>query len=976
MNSRLQTPFGRWLLLCVSVLAGPVAPANVAVTGTVSATGTPTATGSIVISQVYGGGGNNGATYKNDFIELFNRGSSPVDVTGWSVQYASSTGTTWQTTPLSGTIAPSKYYLIQEGAGAGGTLNLPAPDAIGDLALSASTGKIALVNTLDVLSVSCTTGINVIDFIGYGPTANCFEGTTRPATAPSNTSAVLRTGSGCTDTNNNAADFVTGAPNPRNSSSLVNSCTPTAPFLAATPSPLSLSYTQGSGPASRPVTVSARSLTPASGTVTVTSSNTAVALSYNGSAFGNAVTIPYGNSALTSTTLVAQLTAGLSPGSYPATLAFVAGGASFSLTATGTVSASASGAVTPIVSARTQLGQTVTIRGRVTASTQISSRLFYLQDSTGGVAVYSGPSPATDYATQVQLGDLVTVSAPVTVFNGFVELSGITRFSVDTSAGRTVPAPRLVALDQIGNYQGQLVRVANTTIDGVATTFTANTNYTLTSGTTTGTLRITSSSELPGAGKPSGPVSITGIAERFVAQATTTGINGVQLQPRLLVDVQGATTPVDQLCGGTGTTGLTTDQTFDVTTWNVEFFGADGGVISCTAAPTSRPYDDLGPFDEARQASNVKTVLERLNSDVYVLEEVSDAALLAQVVSTSIGSYSLTCSDRYSYYWQGDCEQTEVFLPNQLAQKVCVLYKRSTVVPVLAETKPLLADQYGYGPNGPANATTNNWSSGRLPYLFVADVTTNGLTKRLHIVGLHAKSGSAPADYARRQQDYADLKNKLQTDYPSANVLILGDYNDQADSSITTGRMSSFNNFVTDPTNFSVLTRPLEAQGCRTFESGSFLDHIVISNELFPAYIPNSANVLTPAVGLEGGYSSTTTSDHRPVTARFDLNRLNPPLATTPVSSSLEPTTPLQVLLTPHPLQDGQLRAIVQGATNQPLSVQLLDMRGQPVRQQSWPRAEARQEIHWRLNGPANGAYLLKIQTPDQTKTIRLLKAD
>ena len=91
----------------------------------------------IVISQVYGGGGNSGATYKNDFIELFNRGASPVNVTGWSVQYASAAGTSWQVTNLSGTIAAGQYYLVQEAAGAGGTTNLPTPDATGSIAMSA-----------------------------------------------------------------------------------------------------------------------------------------------------------------------------------------------------------------------------------------------------------------------------------------------------------------------------------------------------------------------------------------------------------------------------------------------------------------------------------------------------------------------------------------------------------------------------------------------------------------------------------------------------------------------------------------------------------------------------------------------------------------------------------------------------------------------------------------------------------------------
>src|SRR6476661_4239222 len=75
----------------------------------------------LVISQVYGGGGNAGATYKNDFIEIFNRGTTTADVTGWSVQYAASAGTSWQVTRLNGTIAPGQYYLIQESAGANGT---------------------------------------------------------------------------------------------------------------------------------------------------------------------------------------------------------------------------------------------------------------------------------------------------------------------------------------------------------------------------------------------------------------------------------------------------------------------------------------------------------------------------------------------------------------------------------------------------------------------------------------------------------------------------------------------------------------------------------------------------------------------------------------------------------------------------------------------------------------------------------------
>src|SRR2546427_2698368 len=101
----------------------------------------------IVISQVYGGGGNSGATLKNDFIELFNRGTAAVAIDGWSVQYAAAAGSSWTKTNLSGLIQPGQYFLVQEAAGTGGTVNLPTPDATGGIAISATPGKGALVTS-------------------------------------------------------------------------------------------------------------------------------------------------------------------------------------------------------------------------------------------------------------------------------------------------------------------------------------------------------------------------------------------------------------------------------------------------------------------------------------------------------------------------------------------------------------------------------------------------------------------------------------------------------------------------------------------------------------------------------------------------------------------------------------------------------------------------------------------------------------
>src|SRR5258706_5552737 len=98
----------------------------------------------VVISQVYGGGGNSGATFKNDFIEIFNPNDVAANLAGWSVQYASAAGTTWQVTNLTGTIQPGAYYLIKEAAGAGGTTDLPTPDAVGagaGIAMASGAGK-------------------------------------------------------------------------------------------------------------------------------------------------------------------------------------------------------------------------------------------------------------------------------------------------------------------------------------------------------------------------------------------------------------------------------------------------------------------------------------------------------------------------------------------------------------------------------------------------------------------------------------------------------------------------------------------------------------------------------------------------------------------------------------------------------------------------------------------------------------------
>jgi uncharacterized protein (TIGR03437 family) len=188
-------------------------------------TPTPDSSPHIVISQIFGGGGNSGAPFRNDFIEIFNAGNSPVNLTGWSVQYASATASIWSVTPLTSvTLAPGEYYLVQESSGGSNGAALPSPDATGAIAMAAGSGKVVLVKNSTALTTICPSDPNIVDLVGYGSTANCFRGSA-PAPAPSNTNAILRVAAGCTDARNNVADFLLGAPNPRNINFLPQICT-------------------------------------------------------------------------------------------------------------------------------------------------------------------------------------------------------------------------------------------------------------------------------------------------------------------------------------------------------------------------------------------------------------------------------------------------------------------------------------------------------------------------------------------------------------------------------------------------------------------------------------------------------------------------------------------------------------------------------------------------------------------------------
>lgn len=362
----------------------------------------------VVISQVYGGGGNSGATYRNDFVELFNRGSAPVNLSGWSIQYTSSAGTFSGTgasamTPLTGTIQPGQYYLVQQAQGAGGSVNLPTPDATGSIAMALGNGKVALVSSTSALGSSCPSGGNLVEIVGFG-SANCSE--SAPTPTLSNTTAAQRKTNGCTDTDNNSADFTVAAPAPRNSASPLNVCGGGSTNLAIAPSCPTASVASGVG---------------GSAAVSATDADSIVnGLAFAGTppaGFSLGVFTPASADGATASGSV-NVAASVAGGSYALQLNWSnneAQSAECTLTVnvSGVTSISAiqgSGSTSP------RVGQNVTTRGVVT---KLTNNGFFMQDPVGdgdpttsdGIYVFSSTAPT------VAVGQLIQLSGTVVEFN-------------------------------------------------------------------------------------------------------------------------------------------------------------------------------------------------------------------------------------------------------------------------------------------------------------------------------------------------------------------------------------------------------------------------------------------------------------------------------------------------------------------------------------------------------------------------------
>ncbi len=469
-------------------------------------------------------------------------------------------------------------------------------------------------------------------------------------------------------------------------------------------------------------------------------------------------------------------------------------------------------------------GDEVTISGWLTVTDHFRGPI-YLQDETAGIAAFSNSLMRQgDFDIEAEVGDSVVVHGEIGFFNGLMQVvEGDQGLDIEVypEANREIEPEEISLSDfESGNYESQLVTVNNVTVDAQAFLQAGNlnigsyngNNYTLDDGRATSVLRIQPlATHLEGSPRPGSSADITGVASVFNDQP--------QLLPRTVDDlgVEPFSYEGDE---------YPTDQTLDVVTWNIEWFGRA----------------DRGPDDVELQVGNVIQIIEDIQADVFAVQEIYDNELFRSTIS-EVDGYSAFVAE------------------TSFGLDLGYVYNTETVDSIDSQ---ILDSSHGM----------NSYDhAGRLPLEFTFETQLEGESREVTAINVHAKSaaGDDPDEsYERRVNASDQIRDYIVANLSRANrkVIYLGDYNDQIVESTYNGERSPYSNFDND-SNFEVLTKSLEEDEFFSFgfpPNRSMIDHITINDELFDFLIEGSQRVVTPRVVVD--YLNTT-SDHYPVLTRF-----------------------------------------------------------------------------------------------------------
>lgn len=386
-------------------------------------------------------------------------------------------------------------------------------------------------------------------------------------------------------------------------------------------------------------------------------------------------------------------------------------------------------------------------------------------------------------------------------------------------------------------------------------------------------------------------------------------------------------------------TAQSSNNTLDVVAWNIEWFGSTSN----------------GPSNDNLQEQNVLKVLRYLNADIYGLCEVVDTMRLRRVVDSLGSQYSYRISDYCSLAatpadadWLG-------------GQKLAFIYNNN-IFSNVSFRKFMGSSSQAY----------TNFASGRFPYLMNANVTINSITRNINFFMLHGKAGSTTTDYNRRQAATIEMKDSLDLRYPSAINLIIGDFNDDFDQTISTGSgtLSSYDALIKDSTDvdhYKSITLPLSYAGqASTLNYNDVIDHQVISNEASVFYVPGSAMIRTDVVNTVPNYVTTqNTSDHYPVFSQYNLANMPTNIVSVSVGQ-------LGVKISPIPAQEN-----INLWFSKPLSkstVQLYDITGRLLLSNSYNTIRPNEIKSIDVSKLNAGVYLITIQTGKTIATQKIIK--
>ncbi len=703
--------------------------------------------------------------------------------------------------------------------------------------------------------------------------------------------------------------------------------TATTPTIAVTPSSLSgFSTTEGSPSSTKSYSITGSNLTE---NIVITAPIGFAVSSNATTGFASALTLNQTGGTVAATPVYVRLT-GVAQGNFTGNIIHVSTGAAIQNVAVSGLVAPIS-AITPIATAKGLADNTVvTIEGRLTVTTQFGGKLVYIQDKTGGIAVFANN---TAIYPAWQIGDSVRIMGTMATFSGKREILDPTLVTLVAGQTNQPVTPSVITLDKLAENEGRLVTINGAGFINNTGNFAFNQNYPIASCTNIlGVVRLNSSANpLVGTAIPKTIQNMTGIVDVFNT--------AYQLLPRIANDLKLAATQCDISAASCSPTAIVVpdssinfNTTLDVATWNIEWFG------NLRQAPTN----------DAVQQANVKCILEKLKLDIIVLQEVCDTAKLR--ASLPVGYDVKFSAQYYSHFF--DTPETAA----DLAQKVCVVYNTTTISPINAECKALLSNNADFRLNSP---TSSFWASGRLPYMFTANATINNVTKKIRVVGIHAKSGAAIADYNRRLADVTALKKHLDSLYTKDLLILAGDYNDDVDVSIAAGQPSSYANFAND-TNYVVITKALSLAGKKSTASfNDMIDHISATKPMAAFYVPNSANVATAATMSFVPDYSNSTSDHFPVWARFRFS-------TTGIASTQED---FEVNIFPNPTENTITIALDNRDSETHIS--LIDISGKAVLIKKYA---ANALISMDLSDLPKGFYHLQIKKGDAVTVKKVVK--